>query len=222
MRGRRRPSRRFPVGPTRRSYPGRSPTSGRASMAWSGAGSSEASASISASGSLLIVDLGFQDGGDGRLALEGGAELLQVHVGHPLHEVESRVVGRCRAHEDSGSGSPVPPGWPRTRACGARRRRHHEPEALQPEMVCEGLGVVGCRSDATTGIALRSSVARPVIGDPADPAVEVDLLVRMVLEPASRSPVVVEDGRASRVADLEVGELQPVRSRDRSLFSHRR
>jgi hypothetical protein len=100
-------------------------------------------------------------------------------------------------------------------------RDAHEGEPLEPEVIGQGTGIAGRRGNPATWHPARSPVPGSVVGDPADFTVEVDVLARMMLEPASRSAVVVQDGRAFRVSDLEIGKLHPFCRRERSALRHR-
>ena len=82
--------------------------------------------------------------------LGGCAELLQVHLGHALEEVEGRVVRRRRTDEDRS------PGHATGQEGGAREgvrpaaRDAHKPEALEPEVIGQGFRIGGRRGNPAT------------------------------------------------------------------------
>ena len=152
------------------------------------------------------------------LLLAGPARIepLDVHLAHPVRELESLGVDRGDRGERRRGGDPV--GQER------RRREHVRPaardapgaEPLDPEGIADRGDIGGAVCDRAPGVAGRAAVSRTVVGDEPDPSLGGIADMRLVEQARRRRSVVDQHRHAARVAAFPHRQRAPVRPVDRA------
>ena len=144
-------------------------------------------------------------------ALASGAELGDVALPHPGHEVEAGRIGRADAGERRRRGAAAAQERRAGEGVRAAARGAVGREALDAERVEDRRHVGRRRGDVAVAIRRRAAVAGPRVGDEAQPARLRALDLAPMEKPGARRAVVRDEHRPVGRARLHDLERAPVR-----------
>ena len=174
------------------------------------------SSSANASGVTPTIAFAIASSNGRSTASPSMAALNSCTLSSPIPAMKSRSLGVGGRGTGDGRRGDDPLG----EQCGARERMRSSAgdapggEALDPERVRDRRGVGGDGGDVAPRVAVRAAVSGAVVADQPDPAVGGIGDPLRVSQPGTGRSVVLDDGRAVRIAVLEHRERPPARGGD--------